>query len=847
MTVPTFRSCLATTLLCWGITAPLVSGAQIPTQCLEIESILVDACNPASACPGSTEGENEMVRFKTGQQAIALSELEADWPNNNWLGLVQNATTASLTAQLNATIESCGWLLEPPGGVIPAGSTVLLVTSTDMCVAGNSFTALADTIYMVFQEAGNTSGHFANNPASGQPISPTPLPGASNRSLILFYLPTNCSDTATYVRELLVNDQGTYGGMGGESDGGTAVFTWPGVPQVSYVNFGCQAPFNPLYVQAEATGVLCGGTGTVSVTAEVIGGTFTSVLWSGGTGTFADPTSLTTTYTAGVNEASPVVLQLCAQTDCANPICGSVAIAAGAGPTVTIIPDGPLDLCPGDDVVLTATGADSYVWGGGETSASITATAVATYTVTGTNACGTGTASISTTPGTGVSVVITGDTEICPGESTVLTASGATNYVWSTAQFTPSITVTEPGDYSVIGSNGCGSVTEQVTVTQASGPTVSISGDVQICQGETTVLTASGADTYVWSNQAVTPSITVSGAGPYSVTGTSACGTANASVTVVVSPGPNVAITGDPGFCEGESTTLTATGADSYVWSTSAVTTSITVSTAGSISVTGTNSCGTGTATVQVVQAAVPTVVVSGAEVLCPGDEVVLTATASGPVTWNTSTSGPSLTVTSAGLYVATVTNACGSASDGLTVTASPLAAGFTASPTSGAAPLTVSFTNTTTPATSTYDWDFDGAGTSSSPSPTNVFSQPGSYAVELTASLDDCVMTVLQVITVSALPGGPSSIVVPNVFTPNGDHHNDLLVLTAVNITSLEMQIYNRWGQKVNELKRTGEVWDARSVSGDLVPDGTYFYVLAAKGTDGKSYDLTGHITILR
>ena len=47
--------------------------------------------------------------------------------------------------------------------------------------------------------------------------------------------------------------------------------------------------------------------------------------------------------------------------------------------------------------------------------------------------------------------------------------------------------------------------------------------------------------------------------------------------------------------------------------------------------------------------------------------------------------------------------------------------------------------------------------------------------------------------------------------------------------------------------MKRTGEVWDARSMSGDLVPDGTYFYVLAAKGADGKAYDLTGHITLLR
>ncbi|MEO7081986.1 MAG: hypothetical protein ABIY71_10685, partial [Flavobacteriales bacterium] len=40
--------------------------AQIPTKCLEIESILVDACISETDCPSSTEGMNEMVRFITG-------------------------------------------------------------------------------------------------------------------------------------------------------------------------------------------------------------------------------------------------------------------------------------------------------------------------------------------------------------------------------------------------------------------------------------------------------------------------------------------------------------------------------------------------------------------------------------------------------------------------------------------------------------------------------------------------------------------------------------------------------------------------------------------------------------
>lgn len=821
--------------------------AQIPTKCLEIESILVDACNPSALCAGSSEGQNEMVRFRVGPEPIAIGDLEADWPNNTWRGLVQNATTASITSQLNATIASCGLLIEPSGGIIPAGSSVLLITSTEMCVAGNSFAALTDTLYIVFQDAGNTSGHFANSTVAGQPISPIPPEGDTQRTLILFHNASGCSDTATYVRELLLNNVGSYGGEAGESDGGTVEFSWPGVPVANYVNFGCQAPFSPLFVEAEAVGQLCGGTGTVDISAQVIGGAFTSVLWSGGTGTFGDPTALVTTYTAGPGDVGTVTLTLCAQTDCADPICGSVNVPSGSGPTITISANGPLAICPGEEVQLTASGADSYSWSSGEVSASIAVSTPGTYTVTGTDVCGTGQATVEVTAGNGVVVTITGNTALCPGESTTLTANGATNYLWSTGELTPSISVSSTGSYSVTGSNACGSSTESVTVSLGVAPSVSIAGTATICAGSPATLTATSNGAVVWSTGATTNSITVTTAGTYSATATNSCGSTSASFVVTESPGPTVAITGVLSLCDGASTTLTASGADTYVWSTGASGSTITVSAPGAISVTGTNACGSDDATVTVGQSPAPTISVSGGGTLCPGEQLVLTATSNATVTWNTGASGSTLTVTNAGLYVATASNACGTDSDAQQVTLSPLTASFTASPTVGTAPLTVQFTNTSAQA-ATNTWDLGGEGTSSSASPSFTFTEPGNYLVTLVTTADDCVAEADELIIVTAPgPGTTSVITVPNVFTPNGDRVNDVLVLDAVNIVSMEVFIYNRWGQKVNELKRVGEVWDARSMSGNLVPDGTYFYTLTAQGTDGVTHDLSGHITVVR
>src|ERR1700752_1235724 len=155
----------------------LMVSTALKAQCLSIESILVDACNASPPCAGTaTEGENEMVLFKVGSTPLTIAYgvtgaaaiLTPTWPNNSFKGWqVPGAITNPLVSTLNATIVKCGYLKEPIGGVLPANSQVLIITSTAMCTSGNSFANLTDTLYVIFQIAGNTAGHFVNNDNSG--------------------------------------------------------------------------------------------------------------------------------------------------------------------------------------------------------------------------------------------------------------------------------------------------------------------------------------------------------------------------------------------------------------------------------------------------------------------------------------------------------------------------------------------------------------------------------------------------------------------------------------------------------------------------------------------------------
>ncbi len=330
---------------------------------------------------------------------------------------------------------------------------------------------------------------------------------------------------------------------------------------------------------------------------------------------------------------------------------------------------------------------------------------------------------------------ISGQTQYCGLVAGTLSAGNSySTYLWSNGQTTSSIQIQQPGTYSVTVSNAVGcTATSSATILLNNLPSTSISGDADICQGQSTMLNAgAGFSGYSWNTGQTTGNITVQNSGTYSVTVTDVhtC-TTTASITVNVSPLPTASISGGLSFCPGSSTTLTApAGYAGYLWSTNQTTQSIPIQQAGTYQLTITNAQGctaSNSATVTALPAAV--VNISGDQSFCAGKSATLDAGAGfATYTWNTGQTAQSISVSQGGSYVVTVTNAqgcSGTASQSMTVHQNPDASisgilnfcpGFS----------TVLFAN---PAFSNYIWS-----TGSTSNAINI-SVPGPYSVTITAS----------------------------------------------------------------------------------------------------------------
>jgi len=238
--------------------------------------------------------------------------------------------------------------------------------------------------------------------------------------------------------------------------------------------------------------------------------------------------------------------------------------------TPTIKPLGPITLCQGSKVLLTASPASSYRWSTGATTQAITVTASGNYSVTVKDANGcTSEASeaviVTVNPLPVVTITADGPTAFCQGGKVKLTASPASSYLWSTGATTQSITVTTSGNYSVnvTNANDCSATSSPTTVTVNPLPVVTITADgpTTFCNGGKVMLTASPASSYRWSTGATTQSITVTASGSYSVTvtNTNGCSATSAPASVTVNPLPVVTITADgpTTFCNGGSVTVT--------------------------------------------------------------------------------------------------------------------------------------------------------------------------------------------------------------------------------------------------------------------------------------------------
>ena len=247
------------------------------------------------------------------------------------------------------------------------------------------------------------------------------------------------------------------------------------------------------------------------------------------------------------------------------------------------------------------------------------------------------------------------DMTITEGESTVLTATGANTYLWSTGETTQTIEVNplETTIYSVTGFlNGCEATDEVLVTVEPIIFSASAGEDQFICEGTSTILTASEGDAYLWSTGETTQSISVSpfASETYWVTVYEGNQEAQDDVSVFVNLNPNVVIVngGEVDILEGEFITLSASGANTYEWNNGATQPNIAVSpsTTTTYSVTGyINNCSDEKSiTVNVLE----TVEAYAGEdlTICDNETVTLTAIGGEGYLWSTGEETQSINVT---------------------------------------------------------------------------------------------------------------------------------------------------------------------------------------------------------
>ena len=341
-----------------------------------------------------------------------------------------------------------------------------------------------------------------------------------------------------------------------------------------------------------------------------------------------------------------------------------------------IVASGAATICSGQSATLgvIASGGVSpytYVWtpagslvGSNNSNPVASPTITTTYTIVVTdNSCPTSSLpdSVTVTVTTLTVTAAASPSTICIGQSTILTASGGVTYSWwNTGQTTTNpvtVSPTSTTTYTVVGTSAGGCNDTNTVLVTVDTPTVTATASSStLCSGQNTTLTASGGSTYSWWNtgQTTTNPVMVSPTGTitYTVVGTSAggCNDTN-TVLVTVNTTPTVTATAFPStICNGDSTTLTASGGSTYSWWNTgqpSTTNPVTVSPTGTITYTvvGTSASGCDdTNTVVVTVNPTPTVTATASpSAVCVGQSTTLTASGGGTYSWG-NTGQPSTT-----------------------------------------------------------------------------------------------------------------------------------------------------------------------------------------------------------
>jgi hypothetical protein len=469
--------------------------------------------------------------------------------------------------------------------VSPLTNTVYTVigTSTAGCVSSN--TAISSvTVNLTPSLSVNNGSICAGNSFTIIPTGASTYSYSSGVSIVspltnTFYHVTGtsaqgCVASNTAICSVSVNSTPTITANSGSICSGSS-FTISPSGAVSYSYSSVNSVVSPFistnYTVTGFTALGCtnAAISSVSVSASPTITVNSGSLCTGNSFTLNPLGALTYTISGGNTLVSPLTTTVYTiiGTSTAGCISTNTAISSITVNTLPVILVNSGSLCSGKSFTIIASGASTYSYTGGSNVVSPLTNTV--YNVIGTSAQGclaSNTALCSLTVNTTPSVTVNSGS-ICSGSSFTLIASGAVNYSYSnSSSIVNPITNT---NYTVTGSSAQGCTNIAIaSVSVSPAPTITVNSG-SICEGTNFTITPGGATAYTISGGATV--VSPLNTSTYAVVGTNSLGcigsnTAIATVTVNSLP---ILVTSSTSslLCEGETTTITVSGANTYSWS----------------------------------------------------------------------------------------------------------------------------------------------------------------------------------------------------------------------------------------------------------------------------------------
>jgi gliding motility-associated-like protein len=419
-----------------------------------------------------------------------------------------------------------------------------------------------------------------------------------------------------------------------------------------------------------------------------------------------------------------------------------------------------------------------------------------------------------------VNVNLGNDTSFCSKDTLLLSYPplvGAT-YLWSNGSTTPAIKVTTPGQYWLkLRVNGCEDI-DTITVSEKALPIFTLGPDTSFCSNLFIVLQPSlsfSGSSHLWSTAATSQSIRVNAPGQYwlRITAATNCVYTD-TVEATVAPIPAIDLGSDTTICRGATFNPGVNLANAtYVWSTGSAANTITITQEGVYWVDVTQNGCIARDSISVLITDVPVIDLGPDLSFCEGTSLLLNAGNQGSqFLWQDNSTGQTMMVSNPGKFFVKVTTLGCTSSDTIVVTKT-LKPRFSLGPDREICDGS-SFILSAQNINGSFLWH-DGSNAGSF-----LVTAPGIYYLDVS---NVCGFTRDSVVVAKGL----CSVKMPNAFSPNNDRVNDVFkALGTEKVSYYQLEIFNRWGQRVFQTTDKREGWDGK-LKGSNASSGVYIYVL--------------------